>query len=96
MTLSLSQSLEIQPDDFEPPLKRKQALVPYYWTVEELAEELGASIRKVQFDITGNEKLRVRAKLKAIKVGPIFLIPERDAMQYIQQQRQAKLKINKT
>jgi hypothetical protein len=92
MTLTLSQAIEIKPEDFEPPLKRKEAAVPGYWTVEEMAEELSVSIRKVQLDITGNEKLRVRAKLKAIKVGPIFLIPERDAMEYIQQQRKAKLK----
>ena len=43
MTLTLSQAIEIKPEDFEPPLKRKEALVPYYWTVEELAEELGIS-----------------------------------------------------
>lgn len=92
MTLALSQEISIKPDDFEPPLKRESASVPGYWTVEEMAEELSVSIRKVQLDITGNEKLRVRAKLKAIKVGPIFLIPERDAMEYIQQQRKAKLK----
>ena len=66
MTLTLSQAIEIKPEDFEPPLKRKEALVPYYWTVEELAEELGISVRKVQMDITGYEKLGVQILHKLI------------------------------
>jgi hypothetical protein len=87
----LSQPLEIQPDNFNPPLKRKEPAVPGYWTVDELAEELSASIRKVQFDITGHEKLRVKAKLNAIKVGSVFLIPDLDALEYIQTQRKKKI-----
>jgi hypothetical protein len=90
MTLTLSQSLELQPDNFNPPLKRKEPAVPYYWTVDELAEELGVSARKVQMDITGYEKLGIQAKLKAIKVGSFFLITEQDALKYIQQQRKPK------
>jgi hypothetical protein len=90
MTLTLSQAIEIKPEDFEPPLKRKEAAVPGYWTVEEMAEELEASSRKVQFDITGHEKLRVKAKLNALKVGSVFLIPDVDALEYIQQQRKKK------
>lgn len=90
MTLALPHSMTIKPEDFEPPLKREEALVPGYWTVDELAEELSVSIRKVQFDITGNEKLRVRAKLNAIKVGSVFLIPDVDAIEYIKQQRRKK------
>jgi len=85
-------NVSLTPEDFDPPLKRKEALVPGYWTVEELKDELGVSIRKVQFDITGYEKLRVRAKLKAIKIGSVFLIPELDALEYIKLQRKAKLK----
>ena len=90
MTLTLSQAIEIKPEDFEPPLQREKAMVPGYWTVDELAEELEASSRKVQFDITGHEKLRVKAKLNALKVGSVFLIPDADALEYIQQQRKKK------
>jgi predicted DNA-binding transcriptional regulator YafY len=92
MTLTLSQEIAIKAEDFEPPLKRKEALVPYYWTVEELAEELGISVRKVQMDITGYEKLGVQAKLKAIKAKTLFLISDQDAFEYIQQQRKLKEK----
>jgi DNA-binding Xre family transcriptional regulator len=90
MTLALPHPMTLKPEDFEPPLKRKEALVPYYWTVEELAEELGISVRKVQMDITGYEKLGVQAKLKAIKAKTLFLICDQDAFEYIQQQRKPK------
>ncbi|PSF28490.1 DNA-binding protein [Aphanothece hegewaldii CCALA 016] len=90
MTLALSHPMTIKPEDFDPPLKRKDAAVPYYWTVDELAEELGVSARKVQMDITGYEKLKVQAKLKAIKAGSFFLIAEQDAFEYIRQQRKLK------
>ena len=90
MTPAFSQAIEIKPEHFDPPLKRKEATVPYYWTVDELAEELGVSTRKVQMDITGYEKLGVQAKLKAIKAGSFFLITEQDALKYIQQQRKPK------
>jgi hypothetical protein len=90
MTLALSNPMIIKPEDFEPPLKRKEPTVPGYWTVEELSEELGVSIRKVQMDIKGNEKPKVQIKLKALKVGPIFLIPDQNAIEYIQQQRKSK------
>lgn len=90
MTLALPNPMIIKPEDFDPPLKREKAMVPGYWTVDELAEELEASSRKVQFDITGNEKLRVKAKLSAIKVGSVFLIPDVEASKYIEQQRRKK------
>jgi hypothetical protein len=90
MTLALSNEMTPAPEDFEPPLKRKEPLVPYYWTVDELADELGVSARKVQMDITGYEKLKIQAKLKAIKAGSFFLIAEQDALKYIQQQRKPK------
>lgn len=93
MTLALSNSIGIKPEDFNPPLKRKQALVPGYWIVEELAEELEISVRKVQMDITGYEKLGVQPKLKAIKAKTLFLISDRDVFEYIQQQRKSKDKI---
>jgi hypothetical protein len=91
MTQTLSQSLEIQPDDFNPPLKRKEPAVPGYWTVEEIAEELGVSTRKVLYDITGNVKLRVRPKFKmAYKLGPYYLIPDNEAFEYLWKQHQSK------
>lgn len=49
MTLALPHPMTIKPEDFEPPLKRKEPSVPYYWTVEELAEELGVTTRYVQY-----------------------------------------------
>lgn len=90
MTLALNKPMTLKPEDFDPPLKRKEPIVPYYWTVEELANELGASIRKIQLDITGSEKQRVRARLNAIKVGTIFLVPDKDALEYVQQQRKSR------
>ncbi|WP_242578194.1 DNA-binding protein [Chroococcus sp. FPU101] len=83
----------IKPEDFEPQLKREKPLVPGYWTVGELAEELGTSIRKVQVDITGDAKLRVKAKVNAIKVGSVYLVPDSDAIKYIQVQ-QKRIKKN--
>jgi plasmid maintenance system antidote protein VapI len=96
MTLSLSQSLEIQPDDFNPPLKRKQAAVPYYWTVEELAEELGVSTRYVHYLIKGDVKRRVRIRLKAYNAGKSLLIADQDALQYLWEVRQANREVNKS
>jgi plasmid maintenance system antidote protein VapI len=90
MTLSLSQSLEIQPDDFNPPLKRKEPAVPGYWTVEELAEELGVTTRYVQYLIKGNPKRGIHIRLKAYKAGPTFLISDTDALQYLWSVRQSK------
>ncbi|PSF30605.1 DNA-binding protein [Aphanothece hegewaldii CCALA 016] len=96
MTLALTHPMTIKPEDFEPPLKRKEAAVPSYWTVEELAEELDVSMRKVLYDITGNAKLRVRPKLKIFyKLGANYLIPEVEAIEYLWNQRQARKKINK-
>jgi predicted transcriptional regulator len=90
MTLTLSQAIEIKPEDFEPPLKRKEAAVPYYWTVEELAEELGVSIRYVQYLIKGNPKKGIRIRLRAYKAGPTFLISDTEALEYLWAVRQAK------
>ena len=91
MNPALSQAIEIKPEDFEPPLKRESASVPGYWTVEEMAEELGVSTRKVLYDITGNVKLRVRPKFKmAYKLGPYYLIPDNEAFEYLWKQHQSK------
>jgi transcriptional antiterminator len=97
MTLALPHPMIIKPEDFEPPLKREKPSVPGYWTVEELAEELDVSMRKVLYDITGNVKLRVRPKLKVFyKLGANYLIPEVEAIEYLWNQRQTRKKFNKT
>jgi len=71
--------LSLTPEDFDPPLKREKAAIPYYWTVEELANELGVTIRKVQHDISGDTKTH----LFAYRSGNSYLVPESDALQYI-------------
>jgi excisionase family DNA binding protein len=90
MTLTLSQAIEIKPEDFEPPLKRKEAAVPYYWTVEELAEELGVSVRYVQYLLKGNPSRKTHPRIKAYKVGFGYLIAEQDALEYLWKDRQSK------
>jgi AraC-like DNA-binding protein len=90
MTLTLSQAIEIQPDDFDPPLKRKEPAVPGYWTVEELAEELGVTTRYVHYLIKGDPKKGVRIRLKAYQVGKSLLIADQEALRYLQDVRQAK------
>jgi AraC-like DNA-binding protein len=90
MTQTLSQPLEIQPDDFNPPLKRKEPAVPGYWTVDELAEELGVSVRYVHYLIKGNPKTRVKVRLKAYKASSVYLIADTDAIEYIKEVRSSK------
>jgi predicted transcriptional regulator len=90
MNPALSQAIEIKPEDFEPPLKRKEPAVPGYWTVEELAEELGVTVRYVQYLIKGDPKRGVRIRLKAYKAGPTFLISDTEALEYLWAVRQAK------
>ena len=94
MTLTLSQAIEIKPEDFEPPLKRKEAAVPGYWTVEEMAKELGVSVRYVHYLIKGDVKRRIRIRLKAYNAGKSLLIADRDALQYLWEVRQAKREVN--
>ena len=80
------------PEDFDPPLKRKEPSVPYYWTVDEIAEELGVTVRKVQYDVKGNPQRNSPPRLKAYKAGIVFLVPESDALEYIWQYRQRNKK----
>ena len=87
MTLTLSQAIEIKPDDFNPPLKRKQPAVPGYWTLKELAEELGISKRYVYYLITGNPKTRLPPQLQAYRADSAYLIAEQDALAYIKKSR---------
>lgn len=80
----------LRPSDFDPPLKRKEASVPGYWTLDELAEELGVSLRKVQYDVTGRPKVNRKPSLKAYKAGPTFLVADAHAFEYIKKYRECK------
>ncbi len=89
MTLTVAADMVISPDDFDPPLKRTEAAVPGYWTVEELATELGASIRYVQYLIKGDPRRDLPPRLKAYKAGPTFLVADKDALDYLLKIRQS-------
>lgn len=55
-----------QPEkEIDPPLKRGEPAIPHYWTVEELAAELGVTESKVQYDIKGNPSRNQLPRLKA-------------------------------
>lgn len=83
----------LRPEDFDPPLKRKKATIPGYWTVEEIAEELGVTARKIQYDIKGNPQLKKSSpKLKAYRIKLAFLVPDIDALEYIRNYREKKKK----
>ncbi len=86
-SLTTSETNILRPEDFDPPLKRKEATVPGYWMIDELSAETGYSIRKIQYDITGNPQRKTPPKLKGYKAGSIFLVPDADALAYIKQYR---------
>ncbi|WP_041934469.1 helix-turn-helix domain-containing protein [Gloeothece verrucosa] len=84
--------MNIKPEDFDPPLKRKEPAVPGYWTVEELATELGVSTRYVHYLIKGDPKKGVRIRLKAYNAGNSLLVSDLDAFKYLWEVRQSKKK----
>ncbi len=89
MTLATVSNMVLSPDDFNPPLKRTEVAVPYYWTVEELAAELGMSKRYVISLINGDPRKKdPLPQLKAHKVGAILLIPDIEALTYLWKVRQ--------
>ena len=91
MTLATVSSMVISLEDFNPPLNRIEAAVPGYWTVEELANELGTSTRKVLYDITVKGKSGIGHKFqKHRKLGPYYLIPDDEAIPYLFQQLKQK------
>jgi hypothetical protein len=92
LTLEQPKQVSHKLEDFDPPLKRKKATVPYYWTLDEIASELGCSIRKVQYAVTGRADIKQPPLLEAYKAGPTFLVPDNSALEYIKNNR----KINKT
>ena len=78
------------PSDFDPPLQRKEANVPSYWTLEELAKEIGVSQRKIRYDITGYPEQNIKPNLKAYKAGRLFLVPDQAALEYIRRHQKRK------
>ncbi|PSF29076.1 DNA-binding protein [Aphanothece hegewaldii CCALA 016] len=90
MTLALPHPMTIKPEDFEPPLKRKEAAVPGYWTVEEIAQELEVSIRYIHYLIKGDPRRKTPTRLKAYNAGKSLLIADQDALQYFWKVRQSK------
>ena len=76
--------------DFNPPLKRKEPTIPGYWTIEEIANEIGTSLRKVRYDITGYPAGGIKPSLKAYKAGQLLLVPDSAAFEYIQRPRRKK------
>jgi transcriptional regulator with XRE-family HTH domain len=93
MTLALPHPMTIKPEDFEPPLKRKEPSVPGYWTVEELAEELGVTVRYVQYLIKGKPKENKPPQINAYKAGFTYLVADTDALECIEKSRQSKKSI---
>ena len=86
-SLTTSENNVLRPEDFDQPLKRKEATVPGYWMIDELSAETGYSVRKIQYDIAGNPKSKTPSKLKGYKAGPTFLVPDAEALAYIKQHR---------
>jgi hypothetical protein len=79
-----SRPTAITDKDFNPPLKRQKAAVPGYWTLDEIATEIGMTSRKVQYDVLGRPQRGQKASLKAYKVASVLLVPDQDALEYIQ------------
>jgi len=84
MTAFLTSHPQIKSEIFDPPLKRAKPTVPGYWTVEELCEETGYSRRKIGYHISGREDTGAPPQLYAIKHGGSFLVPEADALAYLE------------
>ncbi|MGK7879169.1 MAG: DNA-binding protein [Crocosphaera sp.] len=86
-SLTSSEHNVVSPKDFDPPLKRKEATIPGYWTVEEIANEIGVTPRRVRYDITGKPESKIEPSLEAYKIGKSLLIAEQNALEYIQRRR---------
>lgn len=89
-SLTTSEPMVLCPEDFDPPLKRKEPNVPGYWTLDELAKEIGVSVRKIRYDITGYPEQNIKPNLKAYKAGRLFLVPDVAALEYIQRHQKRK------
>ena len=92
-SLTTSENNILRPEDFDPPLKRKEPSVPYYWSVGEIATEVGVTPRRIQYEIKGNPRLKDKSpRLKAYKIGAVLLVPDADALEFIWNYRQRKKK----
>ena len=89
-SLTTSEPIVLSPEDFDPPLKRKEPTIPGYWTIEEIANEIGVTTRRVRYDITGRPESNLEPSLKAYRIGKSLLVAERDALEYIQKWRKRK------
>ncbi len=89
-SLTTSENNILRPEDFDPPLKRKEATIPGYWTLEEISGEIGMTSRKIQYDILGRPAVGLEPSLKGYKVAQVFLVPDADALEYIQKYRNRK------
>ncbi|NJK50492.1 DNA-binding protein [Candidatus Gracilibacteria bacterium] len=85
-----TKQVTLKPEDFDPPLKRKEPTVPGYWTLEEIAAEIEMTSRKVQYDVLGRPEIGLKPFLKAYKVAKVLLVPDEDALEYIQRYRNRK------
>ena len=88
--LATKKSIILRPEDFNPPLKRIEPSLPGYWTLEEIAAELGLSTRRVGYDITGYPEKNIQPNLKAFRVGRILFVTDEDALEYIKRYRERK------
>jgi len=86
-SLTIPEPMVLHPSDFNPPLKRKEPSLPGYWTLEEIATELGISTRRVGYDITGYPEKNIQPNLKAFKIARIFFVTDEDASEYINRKR---------
>lgn len=101
MLLAEAPSMVITPDNFDPPLKRIEAHVPGYWTVEELAEELELSLRTVQYLIKGGYPKKSDSlvsapsyHLKTIRIGTALLVSDTEALKFLWERRESKMNLN--
>jgi len=89
MTLAEAYSMVISPDDFDPPLKRKEAHVPGYWSIDELAAELEVSTRFIQYRIK-DDMQKKEPMLKIFKIGSSILVSDTEALAFLREMRQSK------
>jgi hypothetical protein len=89
-SLTLPEPMVLLPSDFNPPLQRKEPSLPGYWTLEEIAAELGISTRRVGYDITGYPEKNIQPSLKAFRVGRILFVTDENALEYIKRYRERK------
>jgi len=76
--------------DFDPPLKRGKCMLPGYWTIEEIANELDVTPRRVCYDVTGLPSRNIQPNLQVYQIGRFFLVSDENALDYIQRFRNQK------